>query len=147
MDDNADIPFVPTSADRLKTMVELAEIRPGIKAADLGSGDGRVIIALAQAGAEAHGFEVNRKLVVESRKKIKEAGLENKAFVHQQNFWDTDLADFEIITLYGITSIMERLENKLKRELKTGAKVISNYFTFPSWDHNEKREKVYLYRK
>jgi len=128
-------------------MMELAQIRKGIKAADLGSGDGRVVIALAQAGAEAHGFEIDRKLVAESRKKIKEAGLEGKAFIHHQSFWDSNLAGFEVITIYGITSIMEKLEKKLKTELKNGARVISNYFTFPSWEHNEKRERVYLYRK
>ena len=147
MDIKSDIPFVPSSTDRLNTMVELSQVKPGQKTLDLGSGDGRVVIAMAKAGAEAHGFEVDPKLVEESKKNIANEGLEGKAFIHNKSFWDGDLRDFDVITVYGITSIMGRLEGKLKQELKDGAKIVSNYFTFPNWKPEEVKEKVYLYRK
>jgi len=142
-----DIPFVPSSPDRLTVMLELAAVQPGQKTADLGSGDGRVVIAMAKAGAEAHGFEINPKLITEARENIAEEGLENKAFIHDMNFWDCDLSQYDIVSVYGITSIMERLEKKCLAEMKTGAKVVSNYFTFPNWTPSLVKEKVYLYLK
>jgi ribosomal protein L11 methylase PrmA len=128
-------------------MVALAAALPGQRSADLGSGDGRVVIALAREGAEAHGFEIDPKLVMEARKNIREEGLEGKAFIHQQDFFEADLSDFEILTIYGITSIMGPLEEKLRSELKPGARVISNFFSFPNWEHEVKVAEVYVYKQ
>jgi cyclopropane fatty-acyl-phospholipid synthase-like methyltransferase len=128
-------------------MVALAAALPGQKSADLGSGDGRVVIALAKEGAETHGFEIDPKLVKEARKNIREEGLEGKAFIHQQDFFEADLSDFDILTIYGITSIMGPLEEKLRSELKPGARVISNFFSFPNWEYEVKVAEVYVYRQ
>lgn len=147
MDIKSDIPFVPSSTDRLNTMIELSGVKPGQKTLDLGSGDGRVVIAMAKAGAEAHGFEVDPKLIEEARKNIAKEGLEGRAFIHSKNFWDSNLGEYDVITVYGITSIMGRLENKLKSELKQDALVVSNYFTFPNWEPQKVKDKVYLYKK
>ena len=79
--------YDPSSYEETRLMADLAEIAPGEKAADLGSGDGRVLIALAQRGAEAHGYEVNPVLVAIARRNIRSQGLQGKAFVHWGNFW------------------------------------------------------------
>jgi cyclopropane fatty-acyl-phospholipid synthase-like methyltransferase len=144
---NSPLPFVPSSEERLKTMVALAAVLPGQRVADLGAGDGRVLIALAKEGAEAHGFEIEPKLAAQARANIRKEGLEGKAFVHQKNFFEADLSDFEVLTIYGITSIMRPLEEKLRSELKPGARVISNFFTFPTWEQEEKVGDVYVYRQ
>ncbi len=144
---NSPLPFVPSSEERLKIMVALAAVLPGQKVADLGAGDGRVVIALAKEGAEAHGFEIDSKLVAQARANIRKEGLQDKAFVHQEDFFKADLSDFEVLTIYGITSIMGPLEEKLRAELKPGTRVISNFFTFPTWGHEEKVGEVYLYRQ
>ena len=80
-------PFEPTSDRKLKIMMKLAKVKKGEKAVDHGSGDGKIVIALAKAGAEAHGYEINPLLVLFSRYKIKKAGLKGKAFIHWKNFW------------------------------------------------------------
>ena len=138
-------PFVPTDKSTLEKMISAAGIRPGIKIADLGSGDGRIVIAAAQAGAVAHGYEINPVLVWWSRYKIKKAGLEGSAFIHWKSFWNANLQEFDVVMLFGITSIMNRLGQKLQRELKPRAKVISNIFKFTNWEH-EKVDSVYIYR-
>jgi len=142
----SDIPFVPTSDDRLKKMIELAQVKPGEKAVDLGCGDGRVIIALAKAGAEAYGYEIDKNRAEIAIKKVLEEGLSKNVHVFCQNFWDVDLRPFDIVAIYGITSIMNRLEIKLKKELKPGSRVVSNYFPFPTWEPEKKEGSVYLYR-
>jgi precorrin-6B methylase 2 len=139
--------YVPTKRDRVERMVTLAGVRPGEKAVDLGSGDGRLVIALARAGAEAHGYEVNPLLVRRSRKSIRAAGLEDRVFICQGSFWDADLAAFDVIAVYGMQHVMGRLERKLEREMKDGARLVANSFDLPTWEPLEKSGGVYLYRK
>jgi len=137
--------FARSSNEIVEKMVFLAKAKPGKKAADVGSGDGRLVIAMAKAGIEAHGYEINPFLVWASRRNIKKLGLSDKAFVHLQNFWKKDFSEFDIVTVYGISYIMKKLEEKLKKELKKGSKVVSNYFIFSDWPYAKKEGSVYLY--
>ena len=138
-------PYLPIDKDKLLIMIKLANIRPGERAVDLGSGDGRVVIALAQAGAEAHGYEINPLLVWLSRRKIRRAGLKNRAFIHCQSFRRLDFSAFQIVTIYGLKSIMRELEGKLQRDLPRNGRVISCLFQFPHWrpDISEKGIRRY----
>jgi len=61
--------YVPTEDSRAKRMIEFLDIRPGEKIIDLGAGDGRLVIAAANAGAEAHGYEISSALVRLAKKK------------------------------------------------------------------------------
>ena len=140
-------PFVPSRNKTVQKMVSLAGINAGDRAADLGSGNGKIVIAIARAGAEAHGYEINPLLVWWSRVSIRKAGLTGKAFIHTKNFWKEDLSGFNVITLYGIDYIMSGLEKKLKEELPSGARIVSNSFKFPNWPEILKEEGVYLYKK
>lgn len=139
--------YVSSKDEKIKKMIELAEIKSGEKVADLGAGDGRLVIALAKKGAEAHGYEINPILVWQARRNINKAGLRRKAFIHWQNFWNEDLSGFDIITVYGIGYIMKKLEKKLRKELKDNARVVSNTFCFPTWPQIKEEGGVYLYKK
>jgi hypothetical protein len=138
--------YDPSSPVQTSLMVDLADVRPGEKAADLGSGDGRVLIALAGRGAEAHGYEVNPVLVLLSRRNIRRADLERKAFVHWRSFWRADLSPFSLITVFQVDFVMGRLETKLKRELPDGARIVSHHWRFLDWPPETVRGDMYLYR-
>jgi SAM-dependent methyltransferase len=142
-------PFDPTHKRELKKIVEFSRIKKGDRVVDLGSGNGRVVIEFAKLKdvKEVHGFEINPFLVWISRRKIKELGLEEKAFVHWRNFWNVNLNvyDFDIVTIFQLSFIMEKLEKKFKKELKPKTKVISNTWKFPNWKPKNKEGKVYLY--
>lgn len=138
-------PFVPSRYETLKKMMALAKVKPGMKTADLGSGDGRIVIALAKAGAEAHGYEINPLLVWWSRRIIKKEKLSDQAFIHWVNFWRHNVSSFDVVTIFGINYIMKNLERKLKKELKPDARIVSNGFTFPTWPYSQKDGNVYLY--
>jgi precorrin-6B methylase 2 len=142
-----DIPYVPSAEERCKIMFALAEVKPGEKTIDLGSGDGRVVIGMARRGAEAYGVEIEPKRVKLGQNNLKKTNLEARAQIFHASFWDLDLSEFDVITLYGISSIMKRLEKKLQKELKPGARVVSNYFTFPNWKPAVEENHVYLYIK
>ena len=138
--------FVPANPEAVLSMVKLLDVVPGEKAVDLGSGDGRIVIALARAGAEAHGYEHNIILVWWSRFKIRRAGLSGKAFIHRSNFWKTDFSRFTIFTVFGIPYIMAPLQEKLSREAAPGARAVSYTFKFPSLKLAGKDNGNYLYR-
>jgi hypothetical protein len=139
--------YVPSSEEAIESMLLLAQPRSGEEAVDLGSGDGRIVIALAQKGCRATGYEINPLLIHQSRKKILEQGLEKKAIILGKSFWKSDLSQTNIVILYTTASIMNRLETKLLRELKSGARVISQEFVFPNWKEKKKKGNIHLYVK
>lgn len=141
------VPFVPSSMEAVYSMVELADLSPGVKTVDLGSGDGRVLLEFARKGAEAHGYEIDLDLVTKTEEKIIREELDKNAFVHLRNYWEEDLSTYEIVTVYGMYSVMEDLEKKLSKELNPGSKVISNVFEFPDWKPERQMRNVFLYIK
>ena len=126
----------------------MASLHGGERIADLGSGDGRIVIACARHGIRAEGYEINPILVYSSRRAIRRAGLEKLATVHWKSFWRADLASFDAIFVYGIPYIMADLRKKLEHELRPGTKIISHVFPFPEWTSAAKHEaeKIYLYK-
>jgi hypothetical protein len=138
--------YDPSSPEKARLMAEMSAIAPGEKAADLGSGDGRVLIALAEKGAQAHGYEVNPVLVLVSRRNIRRAGLSGKAFVHWGNFWRASLSPYTLITVFQVGFVMGRLESKLRRELSPGARIVSHHWRFPTLRAEQTRADIYVYR-
>jgi len=114
---------------------------------DLGSGDGRIVVAFARAGIEAHGYELNPVLVWYSYALIYGLGLQKHAHIHFGNFWKEDLSDFNIVTVFGLRPMMGELEKKLVHELPSGARILSNNLQFPTLEFKQKEEGVYLYSK
>lgn len=145
-----DLPFIPyfqTTRYRVQAMIDLANIKQGEPAADLGSGDGRIVIALAKAGAIVTGYELDETRIKESEENIKLAGAEHNATIVQKDFWQEDLSKYSIITVYPMPDVLEALEEKLQKELKKGSRVLLNYYPFPHWRETEKKDHVYLYQK
>ncbi len=138
--------YDPSTQAEAQMMAELADVHPGEKAADLGSGDGRVVIALARAGATAHGYEINPILVLVSRRNIRRAGLAGRAFIHWGNFWRSDLSSCSLVTTFQVGFVMSRLEAKLRRELAPGSRVVSHYWRFPGLAPEQTRSNIYRYR-
>lgn len=138
-------PFQPTSEKQVENILSLSKIKKGDKIADLGSGDGRIVIEFAKRGAEAHGYEVNPFLVFLSRRKIKKLGLRGKAFIHWKNFWKEDLGKFDIVTLFQIGYVMKKLGEKLKKEARKKMKIISHYWKFPDMKEKKTKGDVFYY--
>jgi cyclopropane fatty-acyl-phospholipid synthase-like methyltransferase len=139
-------PFVISKKKARQAMLDLAHIMPGEKTLDLGSGDGSIVIQFAQAGAEAHGYEINLLLVWWSRVRIRLNGLQGRAFIHWGNFWKVDMHAYDVVSVFGIMHIMKDLEKKLRQELQPGSRVVSNTFQFPEWTVSAEQEHVYLYK-
>lgn len=139
-------PFYPTERKIIQKLVKFAKENNIKKACDLGSGDGRVVIALARAGIETVGFEINPILVSLSKLSIKR-GKSKNAQINFTNFWRVDLSEYDLIFVFGLKNIMNRLERKLRKEMKPGTFVASFAFEFPNWKHKKKMNGVYLYER
>ena len=138
-------PYVPSDLAKVDAMMELADLGPGKVAADLGSGDGRIVIAIAKTGAEAHGYEISPLLVSLSKAKIKKLGLKN-ATIHGESFWDSDLSKFDVIFMYQLPYVMQKLEQKFISSLKPNAVIISNAFAIKNWKPFGTTGTVFAYR-
>ena len=122
-------------------MLELAEIKQGDVLYDLGSGDGRIVVAAAKKfGIRAVGFEIDPVLVKDSRQIIKRAGLEELVEIRERDIRTVDFSPASVVTMYLYPAANLRLRPVLMRELKPGSRVISHDFGMGNWkpDHVER---------
>lgn len=139
--------YVPIDRAKIEKILAMAEVKPGELAVDLGSGDGRIVIALAEAGLTAHGYEINPILVWWSRHQIKKLGLVNRAVIFWGSFWSADLSQYDLIIVFGVDWIMPRLSRKLKKEMAPDSRAISYAFPLPDWPAVKQLGRTYLYQK
>lgn len=138
-------PWIPTFPKAVEIILKLSKAKKGEKVVDLGSGDGRIMIAFAKQGIEVHGWEINPIMVIWSWIAIRKSGTQKLAHVHFGNFWTANLAKFDVVVVYGVSGIMKRLEKKLKRQLRPKAKVIAAIFPFVGWKEETVEKGMFLY--
>ena len=136
---------IPSAESTVKCMMDLANIQPGELLLDLGSGDGRILIAAAKRGARCVGFEINPILLWYSRLRARIQGLTSVS-AHGTNLWDADIRDADILTIYMVPIFRERLRKKIQAEMKPGSRVISGVYPFPDWEPEKTNGRVYMYR-
>lgn len=136
-------PYVSSKTNVIERMVKLAQIKKGDRVFDLGSGDGRLLIAAAKRGAAAVGVEKNPFLVFLSRIKIKLARVNAKVFYG--DVVDLNLTKADIIFLYLNPKTLAKISPKLKKELRPGAKIISNTYKIPDFTPYKKSDNILLY--
>lgn len=125
-------PFVPTPSAVVTEMLDLADVKEGMNVLDLGSGDGRLVIAAASRGAQATGWEIHPLLALWSVIRIYRHGLSGNARIRWGDFRGADIVDIQVILLFGIRGKMPSIEKKLRKEMKKGSRVISYLFQFPN---------------
>lgn len=142
-------PWIPTPYKTVHKMLELAQLKPGETVYDLGSGDGRIIIAAAQSfGARAIGIEINPFRYLWTKFKISSLKLQDRVDVILGNFYYEDLSRADVIIVYLLQSTNNRLMEKFEKELRCGTRIISNTFFFPGLEilNKDEKEKVYAYK-
>ncbi len=147
--DDAVVPYVPTPEAVVEGMLDMAGVRPGERLIDLGSGDGRIAIAAAKRGARAMGVEINQRPVSRARLNAEMAGQKDNARFVRDDLFAVSLREADVVTLYLLPQINERLRPKLLTEMKPGARVVSHAFDMGDWppDAHERiaDKNVYLW--
>jgi len=131
---HANVPFVPTPPAVVDAMLDLARLRPEDYVIDLGSGDGRIIIAAAKKyGARGFGVEIDQNLVAESRREARRQDVAERAQFMVENLFIADLGRATVLTMYLYPSLMLQLRPRLFEQLKPGARIVSHDFDMGSW--------------
>ena len=134
---NADewrVPFITTPADVVERMLQIAETRADDLVIDLGSGDGRFVIAAAQQfGARALGIELDVALVEKSRKNAELAQVSSRATFVQGDVLTADISRATVVTVYLLPALMEKLQSRFINQLAPGTRIVSHAFTMAGW--------------
>ncbi len=147
-------PYIPTPEILVETMLEAADVKPDDVVYDLGSGDGRIVIAAAKTfGARAVGIELRPDLCRKAEARVKAEGLSSRVRIIPGNFLHVDLSPATVVTMYLLTSTNERIRPNLEKYLKPGVRVVSNDYPIKGWKESRLRivkmgtteHKIYVY--
>ncbi|KAL9966010.1 hypothetical protein ACROYT_G024017 [Oculina patagonica] len=147
------LPYVPATERQIANIIRMAQAHKGQGSTlvDLGSGDGRVVIAAARQGYQAHGYELNQWLVWYSRLQARLQGLHQKATFSRADLWKVKLSAYDTIVIFGVSEMMPKLQDKFQVEMKDDAQVLACRFPLPNWKPKEVIEEeidsVWLYHK
>ena len=122
-----DVRWIPSAPNMVETMLDLARVTPQDYVIDLGSGDGRSVIAAAKRGARALGVEYDAGLVEASRRNAAKAGVADKATFVQGDMFQTDISEATALVLFLIPYNLLKLTPKFL-ELKPGTRIVSNTY-------------------
>lgn len=131
-----DVVWVPTPDKSVEMTLTLAGLKPGDYVIDLGSGDGRMVIAAAKRGARGHGVEFNPKMVDYARKRAQEAGVAERAQFVEGDMYVADISKATVLPLFLLTQNLDQLvPNFLK--LRPGTRIVTVTYTITDWDYDE----------
>ncbi len=129
-----DVPFTASVDEVVDAMLRTANVTDRDTVYDLGCGDGRIVIAAASKyGAHGFGVDINPVRIKESRRNARTAGVSQKVTFIEQDLFKTDLSQATVVMIYLDPGMNLRLRPKLLRELKPGARVVSNSFDMGDW--------------
>jgi tRNA A58 N-methylase Trm61 len=137
----ADVIYMPTPTEVVAAMLQMAKVGKGDVVFDLGSGDGRVVIAAVKefGAARGVGVEIDPVHVQEARANARRAGVSDRVEFRRQDLFEADLRDATVVTLYLGEYVNLRLRPKLLAELKAGTRVVSHAFDMGDWTADETR--------
>lgn len=151
---NITVPYVPTPIEVIREMLKIAELKKNEILMDLGCGDGRVLVVAAKEfNAYAIGVELRKDLVDRAINNIKKNKVEDKVLVINGSYFDISLSPANVIFLYLLTSVNEKLKPKIMAETNKGTRIVSHDFEIVGWNpikikefqNGSRTHKIYLY--
>ena len=136
-------PYLPTLKPQIKAALELADLRPGETLLELGCGDGKVLLAAAQRGAQAIGYELNPLLALTAW--LRTRRYRRQVRVIWGNFWQADWPSTEVIFTFLLPRYMAKLNKKCIQYEHKPVKLVSFAFKIPGKRPVRQKNGVYLY--
>jgi hypothetical protein len=145
-----DAPYVASSGEVVDAMLGLAGLRPDDYVIDLGSGDGRILIAAARSnGAHGLGVDIDPARIAEADANARAAGVTGLVTFRREDLFQTPLAEADLVTLYLTQEVNLRLRPRLLAQMRPGTRVVSNEFNMGDWRWDARRRigtaNVYLW--
>jgi len=127
-------PFITTPPEVVARMLQFAGTGPRDTVIDLGSGDGRIVIAAAKEhGARALGIELDAALVALARDNARRAGVAERARFEEADALGTDLSQASVVTIYLLPFLLDQLRPRLLAQLRPGARIVTHAFAMTGW--------------
>jgi len=127
-------PFITTPDEVVERMLRLANTTSADTVIDLGSGDGRIVIAAARKfGARGIGIELDGRLVAQSRDNAREAGVGDRVSFVEGDVMASDISQGSVVTVYLLPFLIDKLQPRFLAELKPGTRVVSHSFGMVGW--------------
>ena len=137
-----DVPFLESPDAVVTAMLELGQVTDHDTVYDLGSGDGRIVIAAAQRyGCTGVGVEIDPELVERSEEAARQAGVDDKVSFLRGDFFVADFSPATVVMLYLTPRVNRRLAPRLLAQLAHGTRVVSHRYAIEGWTP-ERRIKV-----
>jgi SAM-dependent methyltransferase len=131
-----DVVWVPTPPELVERMLDIARVTPQDYVIDLGSGDGRNVIAAAKRGAHALGIEYSAQMVEVSRHTAVLAGVADRALFVQGDLYEADISHATVLALFLLPENLGTLSPKFL-ELAPGTRIVTNRFAIEGWEPDE----------
>ena len=129
-----DVPYVPTPEPVVNAMLKLAQVKRGYVLYDLGSGDGRIVIAAAKRyGVRGTGVDIDPRRIDEANANARKAGVAGRVRFVNQDLFAIDFSEATVVTLYLLPRINLQLRPKLLAELRPGTRIVSHGFDMGDW--------------
>ena len=135
-----DAPNVASDLRVVDAMLGMAEVRPDDQVVDLGSGDGRILIAAARSlGARGLGVDIDPARIRESTANARAAGVTGLVTFRREDLFQTPIAQADVLTLYLTEEVNLRLRPRILAQMRPGARVVSHDFDMGEWHWDERR--------
>nr|PZN70189.1 MAG: SAM-dependent methyltransferase [Pseudomonadota bacterium] len=146
-----DVPYVTTRPETIALMLEMAGVGPDDHVIDLGTGDGRILIAAARdRGARGLGVDIDPVMIRRAQANARRAGVADRVSFEVRDLFETPLGEADVVTMYLLPQVNLRLRPRLLAELKPGSRVVSHAWDMGDWEPDEVRRAggavVYLWR-
>jgi hypothetical protein len=130
--------YYPTPERVVEKMLAAVALKPGEVHFDLGSGDGRIVLAAAgDFGADSTGYEIDPDLIAVSSNRIRRAGLADRARIVRQDLLKADFERADVITAFLTPEAYVKLEPILRAEVRPDVRVVVYKFPVPGWQPDE----------
>ncbi|MHB9155533.1 MAG: methyltransferase domain-containing protein [Endomicrobiales bacterium] len=129
-----DVLYGPTPLEVVEEMLRLTDIGEGDIVYDLGSGDGRIVVAAAKRGARCVGIDIDPRRVREGREKARRENVTERVQFLQENLFNADISSATVVTLFLNREVNLRLLPKLLAELKPGTRIVSHKYPLGAWE-------------
>jgi hypothetical protein len=134
-----DVIYVPTPHDVVKRMLELAKVGPEDIHYDLGSGDGRIVIAAVKdfKAKKGVGIDLDPQRIREAEANLAKAGVADRVTFHNKNIFETDFSEASVVSLYLLSTLNFKLRPTIL-DMKPGTRIVTQSFNMADWDPDHK---------
>ena len=128
-----DVPYLGTRPEVIDKMLDMAAVGPGDRVLDLGTGDGRILIAAARRGASGTGIDIDPVLIGEAKAAAIRAGVADRTRFMTQDLFVTPVRGHSVVTMFLLPQVNLRLRSRLLRDLAPGSRIVSHAFDMADW--------------